>query len=151
MPSRGTRHVKEIERLRGQGLSDAKIAEKLSIGRSIVTRALSKGRSKHRLAQLMMEAGLLSLKQVLASAEVSWRWIELERMRLLEGKSSLTAADLGTIARNQERALQMAKAFLGKAFSPEDLAAAERQSDTIRKAREHLRTLEAQGVAVDEP
>jgi hypothetical protein len=150
MPSRGTKYTKEIERLRAQGLGDARIAERLSVGKSIITRNLADGRTKNRLARLMLQAGLYSLKQALTSCEVGWRWIEGERLKLLEGKSTLTAADLGTIARNQERALEMAKGFLGKAFSPEDMAKAESKDDGLRRAREHVKAIQARAEALKE-
>ena len=134
MPSRGTRYTAEIERLRKEGLSDAQIAEHLSIGKSIVTRNLSDSRTQQRLAKLMTTAGLHYLKQVLVGAEVGLRWIEAERLKMLEGKSDLTAENLGTLVRNQERALKMARMFLGKNFSPEQLAKAEQSSDPRMKA-----------------
>ncbi len=86
MPSKGTKYTTKIQRLRDKGLSDGQIAERLSIGRSIVTRNLYDYRSKQRLAKLMTQAGLYGLKQVLVSAEVGWRWIEAERLELLEGE-----------------------------------------------------------------
>lgn len=150
MPSKGTRYTKEIERLRAKGLSDARIAEKLSIGRSVVTRNLSESRTQRRLAALVMQAGLYSLKQVLVSSEVAWRHIEGERLRQLEGKSTLTASDVGTLLRNQERALHLAKAFLGKNFSPADVAKAEKMSSALLRAQETLRELEAEGRVVNE-
>lgn len=117
MPSRGLKHTADIARLRKDGLSDGQIAERLSIGKSIIHRNLYRARTKQRLATLMAKAGLCALKQVLVSCEVEWRWVEGERLKLLEGKSSLTAENIGTLMRSQEKAFDMAKAFLGKTIS----------------------------------
>lgn len=144
MPSQGLKYTKEIARLREQKLSDAQIAEQLSIGKSIVTRNLHQARTKQRLAKLMTQAGLYALKQVLTSCEVAWRWIEAERLKLLEGKSELTAENVGTLMRSQEKALAMARAFLGKGFSTDDLAKAEKEDPRLRQAHERLRAIESQ-------
>lgn len=64
----------------------------------------------------MVQASLYALKQVLTSYEVAYRCTERERLKLLEGRSSLTAENIGTLMRSQEKALEMAKAFLGKGF-----------------------------------
>lgn len=150
MPSKGTKLTAEIARLRAQGLSDGQIGERLAIGKSIVCRNLYESRSKQRLSKLRLQAGLYSLKQVLVGCEVSWRWTETERLKQIEGTSTLTAENIGTIMRNQEKALEMAKAFLGKTFSPEDLARAEKKDDPLRKAREHLDAIQARSVSVQE-
>lgn len=146
MPSKGTKYTTEIQQLRDEGFSDGQIAERLSIGRSIVTRNLYDDRSKQRLAKLMTQAGLYALKQVLASCEVAYRWTEIERLKQLEGKSSLTAESIGTLMRSQEKALDMAKAFLGKTISPDDLRKAEKQDPRINRAQERLRQLEAKAL-----
>jgi hypothetical protein len=150
MPSKGTKYTTEIQRLREQGLSDAKIAERLSIGRSIIHRNIYKDRTQQRLAKLMTQAGLYALKQVLVSCEVGWRWVEGERLKLLEGKSSLTAENIGTLMRSQEKALDMAKAFLGKTFSPEGLAKVETADPRLKLARERLQELEGHGRTIEE-
>lgn len=150
MPSRGLKYGAEIERLRKEGLSDSQIAERLSIGKSIIGRNLYQTRTKERLTKLTIQAGLYSLKHVLVSAEVNWRWIEEERLKLLEGKSTLTAENIGTLMRSQEKALEMAKAFLGKGFSPEHMTKATEEDPSLRKARERLKELEAQGKVIDE-
>lgn len=150
MPGKGLKYTDEIARLRNEGLSDAKIAERLSISKSIITRNLHHARTQQRLAKLLEAAGLHALKQVLVSCEVAWRWTEHERIKLLEGKSTLTAENIGTLMRSQDKALEMAKSFLGKAFSPESLAKAERESDTFRQASENLKAIEARRVSVKE-
>lgn len=154
MPSQGTKYTAEIKRLRQEGLSDAQIAERLSIGKSIIHRNLYRGRTQQRLAKLMAQAGLYSLKQVLVSCEVGWRWLEIERVKLLEGTSTLTAENLGTIQRNQDKALHLAKAFLGKSFSPEALATADSSGHTVtegmRTAQQRLKELEAKGVTMED-
>ena len=150
MPSKGLKYTAEIERLRKEGLSDGQIAEHLSIGKSIITRNLYQSRTKQRLSKLMTQGGLYSLKQALVSCEVGWRWIEAERLKLLEGKSTLTAENIGTLMRSQEKALEMARAFLGKTFTPEDIAKAEKDDSHLRQARERLKELEAQGGVVNE-
>jgi hypothetical protein len=142
MPSRGLKYTTAIQQLRDQGLTDTKIAERLSIGRSIVARNLFQSRSKQKLARLMATAGLHALKQVLVSCELGWRWVEAERLKLIEGKSSLTAENIGTLMRSQEKALDMARAFLGKKFTPESLAKAERVDPQLQKARERLEQLQ---------
>ena len=146
MPSKGNKYTTEMQHSRDEGLSDGQIAERLSIGRSIVTRNLYDARSTQRLAKLMTQAGLYALKQVLVSAEVGWRWIEGERLKLLEGKSSLTAENIGTLMRSQEKALEMAKAFLGKTMSPEDLRKAEKQDPRLQRAKERLKQLQGAGM-----
>ncbi|HMU53961.1 MAG TPA: hypothetical protein PKA61_03090 [Nitrospira sp.] len=122
MPSKGLKYTAEIARLRQQGLTDGQIAEQLSVCKSIVTRNLHKARTQQRIARLLAETGLYSLRQVFASSEVVWRWIEQERLKLLEGKSTLTAENIGTLVRVQEKSMQLAKALLGKSFRPEELA-----------------------------
>jgi hypothetical protein len=89
MPSRGLKHAKEIAKLRAQGLSDGQIAKRLSVGKSIIARNLFEARTKQRLAKLLTEAGLYSLRQVVASCELSCLWVEIELVKLTEGKSSL--------------------------------------------------------------
>lgn len=150
MPSRGTKYTAKIEQLRQDGLSDGQIAERLSIGKSIIHRNLYRTRTQQRLAKLMAQAGLYSLKQVLASCEVSWRWIEAERVKLLEGKSTLTAENIGTIQRSQDKALQLAKAFLGKSFSPEALAKTEKHGSPLSEVEKRLKELEARGEIIEE-
>ena len=141
MPSQGTKYSGEIERLRKQGLSDARIAERLAIGKSIVTRNLHKSRTQQRLGKLLTQAGLYALKQVLVSCEVGWRWMEAERLRLLEGKSTLTAENIGTLMRSQEKALALARAFLGKGFSADELAKAEKQNLELHQVRQLAKEL----------
>ena len=143
MPSQGLKYSHEIARLRAAGLSDGQIAEQLSIGKSIVTRNLYKARTDQRLAKLLTQAGLYSLKQVLVSCEVGWRWIEAERLKLLEGKSTLTAENIGTLMRSQEKAIEMARTFLGKSFSANTLAKAKKDDSSLRQARERLKEIEA--------
>lgn len=122
MPSRGLKYTKDIARLRAQGLTDGEIAEQLGVAKSIVCRNLYRTRTQQRLARLLAETGLYALKQVLVSAEITYRWSEQERMKLLEGKSELTAENIGTLVRVQEKSMQLAKALLGKSFRPEELA-----------------------------
>lgn len=150
MPSRGLRHSADIARLRKEGLSDGQIAERLSIGRSVIHRNLYRARTKQRLAKLMAQAGLYSLKQVLVSCEVGWRWIEGERLKLSEGKSTLTAENVGTLLRAQEKALALAKTFLGPTFSPADLAKAEKKDPQLERAKQRLKDLEAKGTTIEE-
>jgi hypothetical protein len=150
MPSRGLKHSAEIARLRKDGLSDGQISERLSIGKSIIHRNLYRARTKQRLAKLMAQAGLYSLKQVLVSCEVGWRWVEGERLKLLEGTSSLTAENIGTLMRSQEKSLQIARAFLGKTFSPEGLAKAEKEDPRLKKAAERMKALEGHGRTIEE-
>jgi hypothetical protein len=57
----------------------------------------------------------------LVSAEVGLRWVELESVKIIEGKSTLNAENIDTLMRSQEKALEMAKVFLGKTISPENL------------------------------
>lgn len=162
MPSRGLKHTKEIARLRAQGLSDGEIAEHLGVGKSIVCRNLYRTRTQQRLARLLGETGLYALKQVLASTEVVYRWTEQERLKLLEGKSGLTAENIGTLVRVQEKSMQLAKALLGKSFRPEELADrrdnGDDYSDEEKRAMEFikecdaksaLRAIESCGGAVD--
>ena len=150
MPSQGLKRSAEIARLRKAGLSDAQIAHRLAIGKSIIHRNLSKSRIKERLAALLTTAGLQSLKAVLVTAEVSLRWLELERVKLLEGKSTLSAENIGTLMRVQEKSLVTAKAFLGKTLSLEGLAKAEKQDPRLKRAKDLLRELEAKGQVIEE-
>lgn len=149
MPSRGLKYSKDIARLRAQGLNDGQIAERLAIGKAIVTRNLREVRTQQRLAKLATQAGLYALKQALVSAEVGWRWIEAERLKLLEGKSTLTSEGIGTLLRAQEKALGMAKVFLGKNFRPGKLSN-QKDLDESDDVKRILRELEAQGKTVEE-
>lgn len=153
MPSRGLKYSAEIARLRQQGLTDGQIAEQLSVCKSIVTRNLHKARTQQRLAHMLAETGLYALKHVLTSSEVVYRWIERERMKLLEGKSALTAENIGTLVRVQEKSMQLAKALLGKSFRPEDLAsrrAGGGGGGDDDEAKRALQAIESRGGAVDE-
>lgn len=113
MPSRGLRYTKDIAKLRAQGRSDAEIAEQIGIAKSIVHRNLHRTRTQQRLARILADTGLYALKQVLASTEVVYRWTEQERLKLLEGQSQLTAENVGTLVRMQDKNLLLAKALLG--------------------------------------
>lgn len=148
MPSKGLKYTAEISRLRAQGLNDGQIAERLAIGKAIVTRNLREVRTQQRLAKLATQAGLYALKQALVSAEVGWRWIEAERLKLLEGKSTLTAEGIGTLLRAQEKALGMARTFLGKNFRPGELSSPKDldESDEVKRI---LREIEAEGKTVE--
>jgi len=147
MPSRGLKYTKAIARLRAQGLSDGEIAKQLGVGKSIVCRNLYRTRTQQRLARLLAETGLYALKQVLVSAEVTYRWTKRERLKLLEGKSTLTAENVGTLVRVQEKSLQLAKALLGKSFRPEELADRRDNGDDndedARKALEFIKECDA--------
>jgi hypothetical protein len=85
----------------------------------------------------------IPLKQVLTTCEVAWRFVEAERLKLLEGKSTLTAENIGTLMRSQEKALELAKGFLGETLTPEDLSKAEKQNDRLEQARRALEDIEA--------
>lgn len=147
MPSKGTKYTAEIARLKQQGLKDSQIAERLSVSKSVVVRNLHEARTRQRLGKLATQAGLHALKQVLVSCEIGWRWVEAERLKLLEGTSTLTAENLGTILRSQEKALDMARILLGKSFRPEELA--RRQENTDDPAmKTALEALRAQGVSI---
>jgi hypothetical protein len=150
MPGKGLRHSAEIAKLRQAGLSDAQIAHRLAIGKSIIHRNLSKSRTKERLAILLSTAGLQSLKAVLVAAEVSLRWLEVERIKLLEGTSALSAENIGTLMRVQEKSLVTAKAFLGKSFSAENLGKAQEVDQHLIQAKERLKMLQAKGRVIEE-
>jgi hypothetical protein len=150
MPSKGLRHSADIAELRKAGLSDAQIAHRLAIGKSIIHRNLAKSRTKERLATLLATAGLQSLKAVFVSAEVCLRWLELERVKVLEGTSALSAENVGTLMRVQEKSLVTAKAFLGKTFSAEGLAKEETPDPRLIRARDRLKELQAQGRVIEE-
>lgn len=152
MPSRGLRYTKDIAKLRAQGRSDAEIAEQIGIAKSIVHRNLHRTRTQQRLARILADTGLYALKQVLASTEVVYRWTEQERLKLLEGQSQLTAENVGTLVRMQDKNLLLAKALLGKSFRPGELANQSTKALTApsEDLKAILRDIESEGNTVEE-
>ena len=65
MLGRGTKYSAEIAKLRKAGFSDGQIAERLSVGKSIVHRNLYEARTMQRLAKLMTHAKPYALKHAL--------------------------------------------------------------------------------------